>query len=151
MSEIVVCPHCLAGNRVPPNRLSEAPNCGQCHQPLFTGHSLPVNGAAFAAHTGKGSLPVLVDFWAPWCDPCKTMAPAFAQAAHLLEPHMRLLKVDTEQEQALAGAHGVRSIPTLMLLAGGSEVRRVSGRWMCAGSLRGRADERGRQSAVIPV
>jgi len=127
MSEIVVCPHCLAGNRVPAERLSEAPSCGKCHQPLFTGHPLPVNGAAFAAHTGKGSLPVLVDFWAPWCGPCKVMAPAFAQAAHMLEPNMRLLKVDTEQEQALANTHGIRSIPTLMLFSGGREVKRVSG------------------------
>ncbi|MDE1915239.1 MAG: thioredoxin TrxC [Sphingomonadales bacterium] len=127
MSEIVVCPHCMAGNRVPPERLSEAPNCGKCHQPLFTGHPLPVNGPAFLAHTNKGTLPVLVDFWAPWCGPCKVMAPAFAQAAHMLEPQMRLLKVDTEQEQALAGAHGIRSIPTLMLFAGGREVKRVSG------------------------
>jgi thioredoxin 2 len=127
MSEIVVCPHCLAGNRVPQERLAEAPKCGKCHQPLFTGHPLPVGAAAFAAHTGKGSLPVLVDFWAPWCGPCKVMAPAFAQAAHMLEPHMRLLKVDTEQEQALASAHAIRSIPTLMLFAGGREVKRLSG------------------------
>jgi len=127
MSEIVICPHCLAGNRVPPERLGEAPNCGKCHRPLFTGHPLPVNSAAFAAQVGKGSLPVLVDFWAPWCGPCKAMGPAFAQAAHILEPNMRLLKVDTEQEQALAGAHGIRSIPTLVLFAGGREVRRVSG------------------------
>jgi len=127
MNEIVVCPHCLAGNRVPPDRLVEAPNCGKCHQPLFTGHPLPVNAAAFAAHTAKGSLPVLVDFWAPWCGPCKAMAPAFAQAAHILEPQLRLLKVDTEQEQALANAHSIKSIPTLMLFAGGREVKRVSG------------------------
>ncbi|KUR76729.1 thioredoxin TrxC [Novosphingobium sp. Fuku2-ISO-50] len=127
MSEIVVCPHCLAGNRVPPERLAEAPNCGKCHQPLFTGHPLTAGGTAFAAHIGKGTLPVLVDFWAPWCGPCKAMAPAFDQAARMLEPQARLLKVDTEQEQALAGAHGIRSIPTLALFAGGREVKRVSG------------------------
>jgi thioredoxin 2 len=127
MTAIVVCPHCLAGNRVPPDRLAERPNCGTCHQPLFTGHPVPVNASAFAAHTGKGSLPVLVDFWAQWCGPCKAMAPAFDQAARLLEPHLRLLKVDTEQEQALAGAHAIRSIPTLALFAGGTEVKRIAG------------------------
>ena len=116
MSAIVVCPHCLVANRVPPERLAQAPNCGKCHQALFTGHPMPVNASAFAAHVGKGSLPVLIDFWAPWCGPCKAMAPAFDQAAHMLEPHMRLLKVDTEQEQALAGTHAIRSIPTLALL-----------------------------------
>ena len=127
MSAIVVCPHCLTGNRVPPERLAELPNCGKCHQALFSGHPVTVNASAFAAHVGKGSLPVLVDFWAPWCGPCKVMAPAFAEAARLLEPKMRLLKVDTEQEQALAGAHAIRSIPTLALFAGGKEVKRVSG------------------------
>ena len=127
MSEIVVCPNCLAGNRVPRDRLAEAPNCGKCHQPLFSGHPLAVNAAAFTTHTGKGTLPVLVDFWAPWCGPCKTMAPAFERAARLLEPQLRLLKVDTETEQALAGVHGIRSIPTLVLLSGGRELKRVSG------------------------
>ena len=127
MSAIVVCPHCLAGNRVPPERLAELPNCGKCHQPLFTGQPVPVNAIAFATHIGKGSLPVLVDFWAQWCGPCKAMAPAFAQAARILEPNLRLLKVDTEQEQGLAGAHAIRSIPTLALFSGGHEVKRVSG------------------------
>ncbi len=127
MSEIVVCPHCLVSNRVPRERLAQAPNCGKCHQPLFSGHPLAVNAAAFTAHTGKGTLPVLVDFWAPWCGPCQTMAPAFAQAAGILEPQLRLLKVDTEAEPALAGVHGIRSIPTLVLLSGGREVKRVSG------------------------
>lgn len=126
-TEIVVCPHCLAGNRVARERLADTPKCGKCHDPLFTGHPVDANPASFAAHVAKGTLPVLVDFWAPWCGPCRTMAPAYQEAAGLLEPLVRVLKVDTEQHQALAGAHGIRSIPTLMLLKAGKEAKRIAG------------------------
>jgi thioredoxin 2 len=125
--EIVVCPHCLAGNRIARDRLGDGPKCGRCRRALFSGHSVEADPASFAAHVGKGTLPVLVDFWAPWCGPCRMMAPAYEQAAGQLEPFVRVLKVDTERHQALAGAHGIRSIPTLMLLQGGRESRRVAG------------------------
>jgi len=125
--EIVICPHCLAGNRVPVERLGQHPNCGKCHQPLFLGQPLDVDGAAFAAHVGKGTLPVLVDFWAPWCGPCRAMAPAYAQAAQALEPRFRVLKVDTEAQQTLGAAHRIQSIPTIALFRGGREVKRGAG------------------------
>jgi len=124
---IVICPHCAGGNRVPRERLGAGPNYGKCHKPLFTGHSTAANGAVFSAHVNKGTLPVLVDFWAPWCGPCRMMAPAFEQAAQTLEPQVRLLKVDTEAEQALGAAYAIRSIPTMILFSGGKEVKRMSG------------------------
>jgi thioredoxin 2 len=123
----LVCPHCHAINRVPTARLGQAPNCGQCHRPLFDAHPLELTAATFDKHIVRNDIPVLVDFWAPWCGPCKMMAPQFAQAASLLEPQVRLAKVNTEADQGLGAQYGIRSIPTLALFRGGREIARQPG------------------------
>ena len=123
----IVCPQCDAVNRVAAERLPDAPVCGKCAQALFNGRPLDVDSARFTKHVARNDIPVLVDFWAEWCGPCKMMAPHYAQAAQRLEPKVRLLKVDTERSQDLSAQFNIRSIPTLALFRGGREVARQAG------------------------
>jgi len=121
------CPACGATNRVPVERLAEHPVCGKCKKPLFDGHPVALDDAGLARQIASTDIPVVVDFWAPWCGPCRSMAPHFERAAGLLEPQVRLAKVNTEEAQTTAQRLGIRSIPTLVMFQGGREVARQSG------------------------
>lgn len=123
----IVCPHCFVKNRVPENRLAESPACGRCKEKLFTGKPVPVNSEQLEKMLAGNDIPVIVDYWASWCGPCRAFAPVFEKAAQSLEPGIRLLKVNTEQNQHVVVKNAIRSIPTICLYQGGREVRRQSG------------------------
>jgi thioredoxin 2 len=123
----LVCPQCQAINRLAGARLAEAPRCGQCHGPLFAGAPVELTAASFARNIQRNDIPVVVDFWAPWCGPCQMMAPQYAAAAAELEPGVRVAKLNTEAEPAVAAEFTIRSIPTLVLFRAGREVARQSG------------------------
>ncbi|HEX6267821.1 MAG TPA: thioredoxin TrxC [Burkholderiales bacterium] len=132
---VLACPRCLTANRVPTGRLGDDPKCGKCGASVLDGKPAALDAAGFAAFLARNDLPVLVDFWAAWCGPCRAMAPAFERAADELKTRVRFAKLDTEEAQQVAARFGIRSIPTMILFRGGREAARVSGA-MDAASIR---------------
>ena len=123
----VVCPHCDARNRLPPERLGEAGKCGRCQKALFTGEPIALDAARFDKHLAGSDLPLIVDFWAAWCGPCRAIAPVFARVAAELEPRARFVKVDVDANPQLSQRYGVRGIPALFCFAGGKVAAQQAG------------------------
>ncbi len=124
---LVACPQCHSIVRVPGDRADEHPRCPRCKAQLLTGEPIALDAASFAAHVERATLPVLVDFWAPWCGPCRMMAPVIDRTAAQHATRLRVGKINTDEQPQLAGRFGIRSIPTLILFRDGRELARQSG------------------------
>jgi thioredoxin 2 len=123
----IACRHCDGIVGVPATRLADGPRCPSCHAPLFDGRPVELTARNFDRHVGRTDVPMVVDFWAPWCAPCRMMAPAFEEAARGMEPAVRFAKLNTEEAQDVAGKFAIRSIPTMIVFKGGREISRQSG------------------------
>ena len=135
-SQHIVCPGCSAVNRLPSARIAQSPKCGRCGERLFDAQPVELDGNSFEKHVSRSDIPVVVDFWAPWCGPCKMMAPAFEQAAAQLEPRVRLAKLNTDTAQDIAAKFRIQSIPTLALFRNGREIARQPGAMSAADIVR---------------